>query len=1201
MGLSKLELIGFKSFMSPVSLDFRKGITAILGPNGCGKTNIVDAVRWVLGEQSAKQLRGIKMENVIFNGTQVHKPMGCAQVHMTIDNERGVFPIDYSEITITRKVYRSGISEYFINKTPCRLKDIKELFADTGTGSHSYAVIEQEMIDFVLDDAHGERRHMFEEASGIVKYRMRREEAKRKLKLTETDLTRLDDIVEELGKQVRSLKYQMGKAKRYNTIKERVRAWELVQLRKQLSSLMEEKRSASTELARTRDIMQTGDESLGELERIVEEGKVRLVELERRNTELQNQRYEVRRQVQSSEERIIQCTERRNEAQRLSERAGREIEEAELRLGKIAERIYGIEAECSGLAEKITSAEESVRAAGAEFADITTRIETRKARLLEMKQTQLDFLQDQVRLQSSLEHYEAVLGDLDGRAGATREQIMDLERETKVLSGTMAEGEAELAGLESDVQAKRRKRESEIGTIGEIETALERNEKEFSEKRTELARLKSRNDLLVRMREDLEGFPGGARYVLKKDDDRIHGPLVELIKIEERYRPALEAVLGGMMDGVVVEDGAGAVELAEELALSNRGRVRFFVRNIQTAPETDRIADPPGLLGKLSDFITVDEAFRPMIDELLAETHLFESAEDAARFASSRTGGRHSAVTTAGIYFCAGKGIYYAGSANDEVSLLARTEEIGRIEKNIVHVQGDMERLGAECDRQRTDMQQLKRQVSGLESEINSAIETIKKKREALQEIEKNHVTKKEKCTYLLVVLDDIENSRVEVLSKLEESRLVLQMQESSDGAGEVPRLESELASLQERRAELDGTLTEQKVELASLRGTLERKREEINGLSAMETNFQSIAGQRREEIESSREESERLGVEAGEVREKIKGLLENERTCQSDLDRMLGELEENRQEIVVKDGELKKRKAERDAVFVRENEIRIKLSSLETRMTDLVERAREVHGADVSSYLEGEEIPLTEEEMDVTPDRLIRERQRLENFGPVNLAAAAEYDEKKERLEFLVSQKEDLEKAEEELTEAIRKINKRARKKFMETFENVQVHFAETFQILFEGGEAGLTLADNGDPLDADIVITARPKGKKLQDISLLSGGERALTALALLFALYMTKPSPFCIFDEVDAPLDDSNIRRFVRMLERFQDNTQFIIITHNKRTMEVANTLYGVTMEERGVSKLVSVDLEEVEKVLKDRRPVAPGLVESTISSN
>ena len=367
MSLSRLELVGFKSFMSPVSLEFRDGVTAILGPNGCGKTNVVDAVRWVLGEQSARQLRSSKMENVIFNGTQIHKPLGYAVVNMTISNEKGYFPVDYSEITITRKVYRSGISEYFINKTPCRLKDIRELFADTGTGSHSYAVIEQEMIEYVLNDAHGERRNMFEEASGIVKYRMRREEAKRKLKLTEADLLRLDDILDELDKNVRSLKYQVGKTRRYKTLSERIRQWSMIRLRSTLSGLLSEKRVAEEELSKSMDISRHGDDSLGENQKKVEEAKLKLIENEQRNTDFQNRRYEVRRRIQTSEEKIIQYTERKGEAERKIKRAIHEIEEAGVRIEKITGRISGARVEEDVTSEKIALEREEIKTLGGRF------------------------------------------------------------------------------------------------------------------------------------------------------------------------------------------------------------------------------------------------------------------------------------------------------------------------------------------------------------------------------------------------------------------------------------------------------------------------------------------------------------------------------------------------------------------------------------------------------------------------------------------------------------------------------------------------------------------------------------------------------------------------------------------------------------------------------------------------------------------
>jgi chromosome segregation protein len=460
--------------MAPVSLEFREGITAILGPNGCGKTNIVDAVRWVLGEQSARQLRGIKMENVIFNGTTTHKPLGCAVVNLTVSNERGVFPVDYSEITITRKVYRSGVSEYFINKTPCRLKDIKELFADTGTGSHSYAVIEQEMIDYVLNDSHGERRHMFEEASGIVKYRMRREEAKRKLSLTENDLVRLDDILEELGKQVRSLRYQVGKAKRYKRMKEKIRAGELIRLRANLSKLLGERREVESKLSSTLDISRREGDSLGSMERHVEASKLELQDFERRNTELQNSRYEFRRTIQSAEEKVIQYTERRNEAERRIEKSEHEIGEANSRLAHLAERIASVNAECEEGSLVTAAHEEAVARLEGELKGAVEREKFLKSKLLEVKQTHLDFIQDQMKAKSSLEHYETVLSEIDVRTSGIREEILDLEREAKESAAAREREEGELRSLQEELERVRKERSDLVARATELEDGLRR-------------------------------------------------------------------------------------------------------------------------------------------------------------------------------------------------------------------------------------------------------------------------------------------------------------------------------------------------------------------------------------------------------------------------------------------------------------------------------------------------------------------------------------------------------------------------------------------------------------------------------------------------------------------------------------------------------------------------------------------------------
>jgi chromosome segregation protein len=501
----------------------------------------------------------------------------------------------------------------------------------------------------------------------------------------------------------------------------------------------------------------------------------------------------------------------------------------------------------------------------------------------------------------------------------------------------------------------------------------------------------------------------------------------------------------------------------------------------------------------------------------------------------------------------------------------------------------------------RTERDDLRGRIREGGARIAQERDELDRLRGDLQEVERNHIMKKEQCSLLMKSLDDTENSRVSILSKLEETKLALEMQQEVEETSETARLEAELSEFNAKRSEIEAALTDKKVAIASLEGKLEKKEEEIRGLHEMQTQFNVVVEQRTAEIESSNEEIVVLDADVEKERAHVTELLETERSYEVQIDALAGDMEEKRTRIGEMERELKAKQSERNEIISKQNEIKITLSTIETRMKDMIDRGIEVFKEDLSCYLAGEELPLTEEESAVTGEMLENEKRKLEGLGAVNLAAVEEFEEKKERFDFLTGQKEDLEKAKGELEEAIRKINRRARKKFLETFEVVARNFTSTFGVLFEGGEASLTLEEGTDPLEAEIIINATPKGKRLQDISLLSGGERALTALALLFALYKAKPSPFCIFDEVDAPLDDANIQRFIRMLNTFQDDTQFIIITHNKRTMEVAHTLYGVTMEQRGISSIVSVDMSGIERVLGEKEAPAEELAEVPVSTN
>ena len=558
-------------------------------------------------------------------------------------------------------------------------------------------------------------------------------------------------------------------------------------------------------------------------------------------------------------------------------------------------------------------------------------------------------------------------------------------------------------------------------------------------------------------------------------------------------------------------------------------------------------------------------------------------------------------MTLSGTAFSGSAGVYFAGSGTEEFSLLGRTNDLERIGETIPELDREVAGLTVACEDERSARENLQARVRELEGEIQRVREELSMRREELQSCEKDHAMRKEKVSLLLRTLDEIETSRSEILAKLEEMKLSLRMQEESGEARLSADIETDLAALQKRKEEIEASLTEKKIALASLKGALDKDREELKGLAEMESQFRGIAGERRREISESDAELAGLAAAIEAERSVVRVLLEEERSYERGIDELAGNLEERRVEAEAAEKELKARAAERERIFERLNEIKITLSTFETQMRNLVDKAKEMYAADLGCYLDGKELPLTDEEAAVTKEMLDREKKKLESIGPVNLAAVEEFNEKKTRLDFLESQKADLIKAKDGARRGDQEDQREGQKPVPRNVRDRSEEFPGDLPDPLRGGEADLALGEASDPLEADIVITARPKGKRLQDIALLSGGERALTALALLFALYKAKPSPFCIFDEVDAPLDDANIQRLLRMLQVFKKDTQFIIITHNKRTMEVAETLYGITMEERGISRVVSVDFDGIEKVLRNRAASERVLVPSEASSN
>jgi chromosome segregation protein len=1180
--LKRLELLGFKSFMTRAQLEFGEGITAILGPNGCGKTNLVDSVRWVLGSQSPKQLRGASMENVIFSGTRARPPLGMAEVHLTLSNEEGKLPTDFQEITVSRKGYRDGPSEFLINRVPCRLKDIRDLFLDTGLGNQGYAIIERDMIDTVLNDSLGQRRFFLDEAAGIMKYRQRREEARRKLKLVQQDLLRLNDIVEEVGRQTRSLKYQMGKARRYQRLKERLDAMERHLSRRRLRDLLLEEKTLRDEVEKWDGLAGSLEAKASEMETRLEERRTDSHEVEERYETAHAEVQRIRSQLKEAEGRVLVLNERIESLEGKRESARREMARAVERLEELArerdelsekERLRGAEL------EEVRS---ELEAGSARLEGLQREFTERRERLLETKRLTLDFLRDEAVDRSRLESLERSLAEM----GEERDRLRDeSDRAEERRREQAREREARVAERREAEEARERL-EKEIARLEErLEELAGEEARDQAEEKTlasALEGLRGRVETLERLIEEHGGYGAGARWILGLGDGRVLGALAGLVRVPERYRAAAEVVLERIMEGIVVEDRGAALEMIEELRRGRRGRAHLFY------PPDGKNVQPPvdvgGLEGTLLDHVEGDEravaALRPFLRGVLVA----RDTDSALGYLDGNGNDGRSVVTLEGILF-RGRGQVSAGAAEpEETDLLGRRERVEALKKEVGERSWELDEVRARVAMRGEERETIKRDLERLEAERDRArgrgtqIEVLCARAEEAVREREEELARLESARRL------VEDRESEALGRASALRARL---EQDDRSGSGPDLEAEEAAvttLERERDTLRGTVNDARVRFASLQAEMESLEERRRSRDQLEEEFARIRREKEEEAEATVEGERELKRLLEETRGEARARSGEEEAATSALEEIRDGLARERDAIETAARDVRRVHEEARGHRDNERDAQVRQARLAADARNLVERVRDSLGEDWEPHLRGVPIEV-DEDTEWTAEDLAETRRKIETLGPVNLLALEEYEEKSERLAFLEKQYGDLVAARDSLEKAIVKINRRAKERFLFTYGQVRRNFQEIFTTLFEGGEVDLTFVDSEDPLEADIQITASPRGKKLQHISLLSGGESTLTALAYLFAVYMVKPSPFCLLDEVDAPLDDANIERFVRMIRRFSDDTQFVLITHNKLTMEAAEHLYGVSMEEPGISRLVSVSFEEGSQLLED----------------
>ncbi len=1203
MYLKNLTALGFKSFADKTVLNFQEGVTAIVGPNGCGKSNVSDAIRWVLGEQSAKALRGGEMSDVIFNGTDTRKPMGMAEVSLTLGGVDGDplraagIAVEFNEVTLTRRVFRDGGSEYFLNKTACRLRDIQQFFAGTGMGKASYSIMAQGNITQILSSKPDDRRLVFEEAAGITRFKQQKRESLRKLEATEQNLLRVDDLVREVKRQIGSLQRQAGKARRFKSIQVELQHLETQLARHQFDVLTLEIAQKKEASERSTFELEVGQETVTRLEAEVLKLRHQLSELDQSISLQQQGALELKAESERQENTIGFNELRMAELSEQNSKAAQDITQyserrsiAEVELEMAVER-----ADISRVAVEALRADLTVKR------DFLSRVEQDlSGKQVELSQAQSGALaatQGLGRIRNDINQLAVQLEGNVVRLERLSSEKIQFEEENLRLEARTVEFTLQVEEEKERVQTSRLTLEERRYQLGEVREDIQRASHSLDSLLQQQAGKISRFNLLEQLDTQHEGFAVGALAALKQSR-HVLGSLADRIRVSDPYVTAVEAALGANLQLVLTSEASEASEILADLAANKKGRASIAALSLAPGLFEEGTSLPLGTIAALS-VVTVEESIRALVTALLGRTLIVSDMAAAAK-AFQNGGAGFDYVTSTGDLLDR-RGIFTGGaqasSGQAAASILGRKNLIAEIQLELLNLQAaateaaglktslqaEQATLQSSLEQVRMELSQQEVAVATRQGEFNAvrsarqALElrldqtdrelgllgaqevTHLQKRESLAaqvaefELREHHATGK--VTELSVAVEDLRCRRDTANQAYNDSKVAFATEEQL------------LSSHLKQRAPLELRINE----LLSAVARLENDRGQFNDRRA---NFEAGIGQCRHKVELLRVERSTLAnqiAQLGNDRKFVEG------------------------EIQSREDQLRERRLKVTSLHNLRAQLEVELAQRVITLQNLGERIQIKYqvaletirgeGLRITSADDGQPKieTVTDEEMvasnlvtdwEIVAAQVISLQKKIDDIGPVNLVAIADYEEAEQRYTFLQAQCDDLVKAKAELVEVINRINTETKTLFIDTFEKIRLNFQSMFTEMFGGGKADLKLTESEDVLEAGIEIVAKPPGKQLQTISLLSGGEQTMTAVALLFAIYQVKPSPFCVLDELDAPLDESNILRFTTVLKRFLDHSQFVVITHNKRTIGMADILYGVTMQERGVSKIVSV---------------------------
>ncbi len=1186
MYLKSIEVLGFKSFANKIIFQFHNGITGIVGPNGSGKSNVADAVRWVLGEQRVKQLRGASMQDVIFSGTENRKPLSYAYVAITLDNADHQLAIDFDEVTVARRIYRSGESEYLINGSPCRLKDVNELFYDTGIGKEGYSIIGQGQIDKILNGKPEERRELFDEAAGIVKFKRRKAAAQSKLENEKQNLVRVNDIMSELEKQIEPLEKQSEKARIYLRKKEELKKLDInafllenARLKEQLGAVEEKYGIASADLSEVsgkyegiKEEYERIQAEIESLDEAIEQARSTLTDTGMMRGRLEGEMNVLKEQINSAKGNETHLTNRRNALQEEIAAKEKDKESILQEKGETDEAVREIAETAGELKEKLSGIQERIT-------ELNSQIEAGK-------NTIIGELNQRATIKSKMGRFDTMMEQINIRRAELNSRLLRAKSDEAAREETIQKLEDEFAAVTEELRVMNEQEASMELELGDMRELLTKTDAKLREAQAAYHMEKSKLEALSNLTERYEGYGGSVKKVMeqKEKNKGIIGVVADIIKVEKKYETAIETALGGNIQNIVTDDEDTAKKMIRYLKDNKLGRATFLPLTSITKPQEFKNPDAlseKGVIGMADELVQIEDKYRNVAKSMLGRIVVVDNVDNAVKIARKFDYGIRM-VTLEGELLVPG-GAISGGAFKNNSNLLGRRREIDELEKHVKQLLALVDQCNREIDdtksrrnKLRMDVETVKTDIQKKSIEQNTVRLNISQARERMEEEEAGVTSLKLEEKEIEGMIFEIRNDKERIQKELADSEAL-----EKDTQAQILLFQKELEEQRGLETEAAAQVSEWDLKVEKMRQTQGFKQANVDRINGEIERSQAELSEILEALEENTQEVER----------KKQNILEIEKTISASYDAQ-NESEMRLKEQVAHKEELS---AQQKNFFQRREELSERMTGLDKevyRLGSQKEKLEENLESHINYMWDEYEITLSDAssirdesltDLPAMKKDISSLKEQIKRLGDVNVNAIEDFKNLMDRFTFMKTQHDDLVEAEKTLEGIIEELDAAMRKQFTEKFAEITREFDKVFKELFGGGKGTLELMEEEDILEAGIRIIAQPPGKKLQNMMQLSGGEKALTAIALLFAIQNLKPSPFCLLDEIEAALDDSNVGRFAKYLHKLTKNTQFIVITHRRGTMEQVDRLYGITMQEKGVSTLVSVNL--IDKELDD----------------